>query len=132
MAFSVPLTANMPTAIASKVVISHLSLSTSGWITATRIPEASAVNTNPLSAMPTGGTAPSITSRTMPPPNAVSHAVMRMANRSYPLRIADNPPTMPQQRMAIYSIARKNMLLSNAISMHVVLSVITPIVSALP
>lgn len=64
------------------VSIDHLSLSTSGWITAIARPDTSAVSTNPRSEMPTGGREPSITSRMMPPPNAVSHAVISMANRS--------------------------------------------------
>ena len=81
-AFEVPFTANKPTAKASMVSIDHLSLSTSGWITAIARPDTSAVSTNPRSEMPTGGREPSITSRMMPPPNAVSHAVISMANRS--------------------------------------------------
>ena len=115
-ALLVPLTANRPSASASRMSIVRRSLPTSTWMTVTTQPAMSAVSTDTLSEMPTGGTAPSKMSRMMPPPNAVSHAVMMIANTSYCLRIAARPPTRPQQKMARYSTPWKNGELCNATS----------------
>ena len=116
MALLVPLTAYNPSASASNDSMDHLSLLISGCATATVTAANSAVITSPLSETPAGGSAPSSTSRMMPPPNAVSHVVTRIAKTSYPLRTAASPPTIPQQNVARYSMPMKNPLLSRATS----------------